>query len=100
MALAAPAIADHPLGQHDQIARVLLAVNHEPAKAVVLQASHAMLVPAVGAGHSRTGPPTRLRCRLGPARRRSAQRPRRPADGAFNPNSPNEIFFDAPRTSA
>jgi hypothetical protein len=53
VALPAPPTGHHPLGQHDQIARVLLAVHREPAEAVVLQASHTVPVPALGTGQSR-----------------------------------------------
>src|SRR5215216_715103 len=45
MAVAPPPIGNDPLGQHDQITRVLLAIHRQPAEAVALQASHTIRLP-------------------------------------------------------
>jgi Winged helix DNA-binding domain len=53
VALAAPPTADNPVGQDDQITRVLLAIDGEPAEAVIQEASHALHLPGAAGGQSR-----------------------------------------------
>lgn len=48
VALAPPPIGHHPVGQHDEIASVLMAVDGEPPEVVVLQMSHTVPIPALG----------------------------------------------------